>query len=313
VAFSADGARILTGSDDRSVCVCDAEAQRKIFELPHPEDCVQSLQLSPEGRYAGGLSSWQTGRIYLWDLHTGKDQQRIPLAPAKLTQLAFSPDGRMLAAGDTEGAVTVYEVSTGRPRFVLAGHHGEVTALAFSADGLRLVSGGADTRINVWEVVELNNPTRMALGRQPLWLLQNLWRDLASEDAGVAFRAMRSLASCPESSESLLRTALEVGAHLTGRDVDALIAQLDHPCYAHRTLAMSRLADAGPAAKARLLAASRGTLSAEAQQRIQSLLNDLEAGKLSVEQLRCARALETLDWIGTNNSVPKMHARNPNE
>ena len=91
--------------------------------------------------------------------------------------------------GDRAGEVAVNrflsspEVSTGRPRSILAGHHGEVTALAFSADGLRLVTGGADTRINVWQVVEPNNPTRMAISRQPLWLLQNLWRDLASEDA----------------------------------------------------------------------------------------------------------------------------------
>jgi len=58
--------------------------------------------------------------------------------------LAFSADGTMLAAGRTNGMVSIWQVETGRPlRHVLhdlLGH--PVCAVAFSADGTLLAAGG---------------------------------------------------------------------------------------------------------------------------------------------------------------------------
>jgi WD40 repeat protein len=62
---------------------------------------------------------------------------------------AFSPDGRLLAAGDVNGA-WVWSVATRQQRF-LPDATGRVRSVAFSTDG-RLLAGGDSGGVSVWEV-----------------------------------------------------------------------------------------------------------------------------------------------------------------
>jgi WD40 repeat protein len=56
--------------------------------------------------------------------------------------VAFSPDGKALAAGDSYDTVCLWQTSTGRILLRLSGHGGSVTSLAFSPDGKVLAAGG---------------------------------------------------------------------------------------------------------------------------------------------------------------------------
>lgn len=55
--------------------------------------------------------------------------------------LAFSPDGQLLASGDTQGVIRLWRVSDGRLLKVLTGPNNVITSLAFSPDGAWLLSG----------------------------------------------------------------------------------------------------------------------------------------------------------------------------
>ncbi|PYH90669.1 WD40 repeat-like protein [Aspergillus ellipticus CBS 707.79] len=73
-----------------------------------------------------------------------------------VSALAFSPDGSLLAAGDSRGRVLVYKVVDGglvTDRWTA--HTSRITSLAWNEDNLHLVSGSLDTNIFVWS---LNNP-----------------------------------------------------------------------------------------------------------------------------------------------------------
>src|SRR5262249_13755620 len=66
--------------------------------------------------------------------------------------LAFSPDGKALAAGEWEsGKVRVWDAGTGKEIRAWKGHDGRVTLVAFSADGKRLGTTAYDGTIRLWD------------------------------------------------------------------------------------------------------------------------------------------------------------------
>lgn len=70
-----------------------------------------------------------------------------------ILSVAFSPDGELLAAGDSNGNIHLWRVESGQQVLILGGHTNLVVSLAFSPDGQTLCSGSADATIRLWNVV----------------------------------------------------------------------------------------------------------------------------------------------------------------
>ncbi|MEH2209550.1 NB-ARC domain-containing protein [Nostoc sp.] len=66
--------------------------------------------------------------------------------------VAFSPDGELLAVGDSNGEIHLYQVSDVQPVFICTRHKSWVTSLTFSPDGKILASGSTDYTIKLWDV-----------------------------------------------------------------------------------------------------------------------------------------------------------------
>ena len=116
------------------------------------------VAFSPDGRL---LASWHgaEGVIHVWDLATGKERFALPARNPPEGRddavcLAWSPDGRTLAAGfgGADPPIRLYETATGKLRCELVGHRGAVCCVAFSPDGRLLASGSEDTTVLVWDV-----------------------------------------------------------------------------------------------------------------------------------------------------------------
>jgi WD40 repeat protein len=67
-------------------------------------------------------------------------------------QIAWSPDGSMLAAGVDSGRIELLDPLNGQVWRSLIGHSGRVTSLEFSPDGTMLASGSRDGTTRLWDV-----------------------------------------------------------------------------------------------------------------------------------------------------------------
>jgi WD40 repeat protein/energy-coupling factor transporter ATP-binding protein EcfA2 len=81
-----------------------------------------------------------------------------------VSSVAFSPDGRTVAAGDSTGAVIVWDLGApSRPGHLLEAHAGSVSSLAFSPDGRTLAAGSFDGRVVLWDVADLIRPRQFLM------------------------------------------------------------------------------------------------------------------------------------------------------
>src|SRR6266702_70970 len=64
--------------------------------------------------------------------------------------VAWSPDGRMVASGGRDSSVQVWNTQTGKRLLVYQGHTDVITSVSWSPDCSRIASAGYDTTIQVW-------------------------------------------------------------------------------------------------------------------------------------------------------------------
>ncbi|MEG4082398.1 WD40 domain-containing protein [Microcoleus sp. POL10_C6] len=71
---------------------------------------------------------------------------------SSVRSVIFSPDGKLLATGDTDGIVRLWEASSCREILTCKGHTNVVESVAFSPDGKILASGSYENTIKLWDV-----------------------------------------------------------------------------------------------------------------------------------------------------------------
>jgi len=134
---------------------------------------VFAVAVSPDGEL---IAAGTDGDILLWDtkrLRGGIDATDARIRPKRLPEptsyvysVAFGAEGRLLASGEQEHVVRVWDVDSRKQLWENGTRHTDaVYSVAFSPDGTRLASGGYDGRVVLWNVPKntwLPSPERVS-------------------------------------------------------------------------------------------------------------------------------------------------------
>jgi len=71
---------------------------------------------------------------------------------SRILTVAFSPNGQILATGDTNGEISLWLVATGKKLANWQAHQNWIRSIAFSPDGTILASGSKDKTIKLWNI-----------------------------------------------------------------------------------------------------------------------------------------------------------------
>lgn len=152
LAISPDGYRLLYGSDDKTLQLCDVQTGKPIgVPLVGHEWGVYSVAFSPDGERI--VSGSGDKNIRLWDAGTGEGIGGPLTGHSEgVLSVAYSSDGTRIASGSEDRSIRLWDAYSGKSLAILTGHEGPVNSVVFNPDGTRIVSGGMDGTIRLWDV-----------------------------------------------------------------------------------------------------------------------------------------------------------------
>jgi WD40 repeat protein len=167
VAMSADGKLVLTGSDDNTAILWDADTGKPIRTFKGHTETVSSVALSADGKR---VFTWAYEKGILWDASTGKRLltlkalplgERLLLAAAgkpvpehlnSVHSVALSGNGSRVLTGSEYRAAVVWDAGSGRRIQTFKGHTRPVTSVALRIDGKRVLTASGDGTARLWDV-----------------------------------------------------------------------------------------------------------------------------------------------------------------
>jgi WD40 repeat protein len=118
LAFTSDGKMLVSGSNDKSIRFWSVQSGKEVYSI-HTNDIVTALAIDSQTKFfvvAGYGNSGYGDSITVYDFKSKKSIVKISASPDKGLgsgiQISISPDGKLLAVGEDNRTVNLYNTST---------------------------------------------------------------------------------------------------------------------------------------------------------------------------------------------------------
>src|SRR5215813_1023938 len=167
VAFSPDSQTLVSVDWDGTLILWNALTGEVKRSIKNDRERYRDVAFSPDGQtvISGSLIREgpdrfpKVGMVTLWDAQTGEIRRKFNVGPSPgivprsdgVFSVAYSPDGKIFAAGTLSAKIKIWDAQTGKELRVLGGLDEPVESIAFSTDGLTLASGSNDGALILWD------------------------------------------------------------------------------------------------------------------------------------------------------------------
>jgi dipeptidyl aminopeptidase/acylaminoacyl peptidase len=279
LVFSPDGSLLavwVKGAEANELRVLETATGREVRSLPlapdndelafAPSNHHYLFAFSPDRRVLavveGKTDESCAAVVALWEVASGQKRGEFTVTRARVTALAFSPNGQQLATGLRDGTILLWD-TTGRAD---AGNSVAVPPAKEEFPELWVVLGGDDAVAAHCAIQRLAADPKTA--------------------AAFARRYLSPVKEKPPSTQTIQRW----------------ITDLDDDDYARREEASRRLTAFGKAADAEVIVALKRPSSPETHRRLEEARGKMRSRLLQPEQVRLTRALEILERADTAES-----------
>ncbi len=169
LAWSADGKRIVTCSDDDTVQMWNATTGQTLWKYSPflSNSYIFDVAESPDGKRIAAAGS--KSLVWLLDATNGHLLATLDDSSGFVLGLAWSPDSKRIAIGDESGTVTVKDAASGKTLLIYKGHSGPVARITWSPDGTRIASASYDTMVQIWNATTGQHILTYSDHKAPVW------------------------------------------------------------------------------------------------------------------------------------------------
>ncbi len=187
VAWSPDGSRVASASDDWTVAISELASGLSDPVLFGHDGPVRSVAWSPAGDQLVSGSADQL--VAIWS--AVGDLQLVLVGHSDVVRsVAWSPASALVASGSDDETVIIWDATSGEPTLAVSDASGAVLAVAWSPDGGKVASGTDAGLITIWDAA--TGDATITLREKPFPIKTLTWSPggalLAAGDADGAVR-----------------------------------------------------------------------------------------------------------------------------
>lgn len=138
--------------EDSVVYIYDSKSGSELYRLKMSMRTINDLSFSPDNMLLAAVGE-QYAQV--WNLPDKNLLMDFRWEPSTLGTVAFSPDGKWLATGSTDGTVQIWSLDDGHLADVIAGVPASVAYLAFSPDSQSLAVSYKDDQTRLYDISQV--------------------------------------------------------------------------------------------------------------------------------------------------------------
>jgi WD40 repeat protein len=166
--YSPNGRYVAAGTTCGEVCVWNTATGRQIgyHKFAYTIDLL-APRFSPDGSRLAVANTGNAGQVSILNVATNKVVTVLTAHTGQVEDIAYSPNGKLLATASIDHTVRIWDAHTGRPLRILD-HPDPVDAVAFSPNSTTIATLDYAGTIRIWDACTgCENPTALlALAKQ---------------------------------------------------------------------------------------------------------------------------------------------------